>query len=131
MICVVQGSPAYSETRPTSSKRRPAAIALACAAGFFTSAQPAIPARAAAAMSKFNENFFIAKKSRTARTRLFTLLRMNAMEHAMHKGREQHRYDADERQPRKEGVTRRENLRRVGLQRIDRTHPAENHRRVQ
>src|SRR6266446_2978962 len=99
MICVVHGSLTYNETRPTSSKRRPAAIALACAAGFFTSAQPAIPARAAAAMSKFNENFFIAKKSRTARTRLFALLGVNAMQEAMHKRREQHRYDADERQP--------------------------------
>src|SRR6266403_4438091 len=135
MICVVHGSLTSKETRPTSSKRRPAAIALTCAAGFFTSAQPAIPARAAAAMSKFNESFFIAKRSELPRTDsenpLFALLGVNAMQEAMHKRREQHRYDADERQPRKESVTRSENFCGVGLQRIDRTPTAENHRRVQ
>src|SRR5437588_8053710 len=136
MICVVHGSPAYSVTRPTCSKREPTAAALTCTAGFFTCAQPAIPARAAPAINEYNKNFFIPKRSELLAKRFrksiySLLLGVNAMQEAMNKGRQQHRYDADERQPRKESVTRRENFRRVGLQRIDRTHPAENHRRVQ
>ena len=63
MICGVQGSPAYSETRPTWSKRNPAGIALACTGGFFIWAQPAIAARALPAMNKFNGSFFISDKS--------------------------------------------------------------------
>src|SRR5437867_4007918 len=68
MICVVHGSPAYSETRPTCSERRPVAIDLACAAGFLICAQPAIPARAAPAINERNKNFFIPKRSELPRT---------------------------------------------------------------
>jgi hypothetical protein len=56
MICDAHGSPAYSATRPTWSKRKPLGIAFACAAGFFTSAQPAIPATAAPAITKVIKN---------------------------------------------------------------------------
>src|SRR6266404_6473540 len=63
MICDAQGSPAYSVTHPTRSKRELTAAALTCAAGFFTWAQPAIPARAAPAINQCNKNFFISKKS--------------------------------------------------------------------
>ena len=63
MICGVQGSPAYSETRPTWSKRNPAGIALACTGGFFIWAQPAIPAKAAPATNEFSNSFFIPRKS--------------------------------------------------------------------
>jgi hypothetical protein len=61
MICGVHGSPAYSETRPTWSKRKPAGIALACGSGFFIWAQPAIPAIAIPVISQLNEKFFIPK----------------------------------------------------------------------
>jgi hypothetical protein len=87
MICGVHGSPAYSETRPTWSKRKPAGIALACGSGFFVWAQPAIPARVAPAKNEYNKNFFIPEKSNRSRTAsenpLFTLLRVNAMQQAM------------------------------------------------
>jgi hypothetical protein len=49
----------------------------------------------------------------------------------MHKGCEQHRYDPNERESRKESVTRSENFRRVARQRIDRTHSGEDHRGIQ
>jgi hypothetical protein len=61
MICGVHGSPGNSLTEPTWSKRTPAGTALTCAAGFFIWAQPAIPAKAAAAINKLNKMLFIAK----------------------------------------------------------------------
>ena len=63
MICGVHGSPGYSVTEPTLSKRTPAGTALACAAGFFIWAQPAIPARAAPAITQINKSFFISTES--------------------------------------------------------------------
>src|SRR5437870_13786871 len=63
MNCRVHGSPAYTVTRPTRAKRDPTAAALTCTAGFFTWAQPAIPARAAPAINEYNKNFFIPKRS--------------------------------------------------------------------
>jgi hypothetical protein len=61
MICGVQGSPGNSVTEPTWSNRKPVGTALACTAGFFICAQPAIPARAVPAINKFNKLLFIAK----------------------------------------------------------------------
>jgi hypothetical protein len=63
MICGVHGSPGNRATEPTWSNRTPVGIALACVAGFFICAQPAIPARAAAAMTKFEKSLFISKES--------------------------------------------------------------------
>jgi len=63
MICGVHGSPGNSATEPTWSNRTPVGTGLACAAGFFICAQPAIPARAADAMTQFNKNFFISTES--------------------------------------------------------------------
>jgi hypothetical protein len=83
MICGVHGSPGYSVTEPTLSKRTPAGTALACAAGFFVWAQPAIPARAAPARIQINKSFFISTELKLSRTAsgnpLFTLLRVNAI----------------------------------------------------
>jgi hypothetical protein len=59
MICGVHGSPGYNVTEPTWSKRKPVGTALACAAGFFICAQPAIPARATPAITQLNNSFFI------------------------------------------------------------------------
>jgi hypothetical protein len=63
MICGVHGSPENSVTKPTWSNRTPAGTALTCGAGFFICAQPAIPAKAAAAMNKLTENLLIRSKS--------------------------------------------------------------------
>src|SRR5215831_3496774 len=63
MICGVHGSPAKRLTRPIWSKCKPVGIALACAAGFFTCAQPTIPARAAPAINNVNKNFLITNES--------------------------------------------------------------------
>src|SRR5205809_6568053 len=63
MMCRVNGSPGYSVTHPTPSKCKPTGIALACAAGFFICAQPAIPAKAAPATNEFSNSFFIPRKS--------------------------------------------------------------------
>src|SRR5437870_7357281 len=64
MNCRVHGSPAYTVTRPTRAKRDPTGAALTCTAGFFTWAQPAIPAKAAPAINEYNKNFFIPKRSK-------------------------------------------------------------------
>src|SRR5512132_3265156 len=69
MICGVHGSPGNSVTEPTWSKRTPAGTALTCAAGFLICAQPAIPARAAPAITQLNNSFFISTESRTPRGR--------------------------------------------------------------
>src|SRR5262249_5766301 len=61
MICGVHGSPGNIVTEPTWSNRKPVGAALACAGGCFICAQPAIPARAAAAMNNANEKFLIPK----------------------------------------------------------------------
>jgi len=84
MICGVHGSPGYRLTEPTWSKRTPVGTALICAAGFFICAQPATPARAAAAMNEINKNFFIPNESELLvksfrKFSLFALLCMNAM----------------------------------------------------
>src|SRR5262249_36679980 len=64
MICGVHGSPANNVTLPTWSKRRPAGAALACGTGFFTCAQPAIPASAVPAINKLTKSFFIIAQNR-------------------------------------------------------------------
>ena len=84
MICGVHGSPGYSVTEPTWSKRTPAGTALACAGAFFICAQPAMPARAATAMNEVNKNFLIPNESEllaksVRKISLFALLCMNAM----------------------------------------------------
>ncbi len=61
MIWGVHGSPANRLTRPIWSKCKPVGIALACAGGFFTCAQPA--SNAAAATDKINAEFFISENA--------------------------------------------------------------------
>ena len=68
MICGVHGSPGYSVTEPTWSKRTPAGTALACAGGFFICAQPAIPARAAPAITQINKAFSYRRNRNSSRT---------------------------------------------------------------
>jgi len=63
MICGVHGSPGYSVTEPTWSKRTPAGTALTGVIGFFIWAQPAIPVRAAPATTQVDNNFFISAQS--------------------------------------------------------------------
>lgn len=49
----------------------------------------------------------------------------------MHPGRKYDAHDADEHQTAEKRIKRSEELRRVRLQAIDRTHPAQDHRRIQ
>jgi hypothetical protein len=63
MICGVHGSPGNSVTEPTWSKRKPVGAALAGDGGFFICAQPAMPARAAPAITHVKKSFFISTKS--------------------------------------------------------------------
>jgi hypothetical protein len=67
MICGVHGSPGNSVTEPTWSNRKPVGTALACAAGFFTCAQPAIPVRTTPAINKCIGNVFTLNKSEFSR----------------------------------------------------------------
>src|SRR5262245_29796369 len=109
MICGVHGSPANRLTRPISSKCKPVGIALACTGGFFTCAQPAIPARAAPAINKADEKFLILTNpeefTKCVTKSEFALLGVNALQQAMNKWCEQHRHDADKSQARKQSVT--------------------------
>lgn len=91
MICGVHGSPGNRVTEPTWSNRKPVGAALACAGVLFICAQPAIPTKAVPAMNEVIKTFFIAKNTEpllhAAGYPLFALLRMEAVQHAMHKGR--------------------------------------------
>src|SRR6188472_2249332 len=68
MICGAHGSPGYSATEPTLSKRSPAGAALPCGVGFFVCAHPAIPARVAPAIIQITNGFFIWVESEPSRT---------------------------------------------------------------
>lgn len=54
-------------------------------------------------------------------------LGMKPVQQPMHKWREQHRHDPDERETGKERIKRSEELRGESRQRIDRTHAGQNH----
>src|SRR5262249_14548143 len=78
MICGVQGSPGNIATEPTWSNRKPAGTALACASGFFTCAQPDIPARAAATINNANEGLPIPTNPEKSRCSYICVLNYTA-----------------------------------------------------